>query len=154
MSAANADTTTFKLQINFEQWGSDHTYLQELTCALAGAKMGAIDFELMSLEELWSLHEKLAEMLAQRLTSEKAALEARLKRLDQTKVGPKIERNVSGRERRPYPVVIPKYRNPDDPCETWSGRGKQPRWLVALLRAGKDMEDFRIAAEAPSRQRI
>ena len=114
-------------------------------CALAGwAKMGAIDFELMSLDELWSLHERLAAMLAERLTSERAALEARLNKLNQTRVVPKIERNAAGRERRPYPVVIPKYRNPDDPSETWSGRGKPPRWLVPLLRAGKHIDSFRI----------
>jgi DNA-binding protein H-NS len=109
--------------------------------------MGVIDFELMSLDELWFLHERLAEMLAKRLTSEKAALEARLKKLNQTEVVPKLERHVSAAVRRPYPVVIPKYRNPGDPSETWSGRGKQPRWLVALLRAGKDIDDFRIASE-------
>jgi DNA-binding protein H-NS len=113
--------------------------------------MGAIDFELMSLDELWSLHERLAEMLAERLTLEKAALETRLKKLNQTEAAPKIEGNVSARERRAYPVVIPKYRNPDDPSETWSGRGKQPRWLVALLGAGKHIGDFRIGPEAPSR---
>ena len=113
--------------------------------------MGAIDFELMSLDELWSLHERLAAMLAERLTSEKAALEARLKKLNQTQVAPKIERNASGGERRPYPVVVPKYRNPDDPSETWSGRGKQPRWLVALLRAGKHIDDFRITPEPTTR---
>ena len=79
--------------------------------------MGAIDFELMSLDELWSLHERLAELLAERLRSEKAALEARLRKLNQAEVAPKIER-----PRRPYPVVVPKYRNPDDASETWSGR--------------------------------
>jgi DNA-binding protein H-NS len=113
--------------------------------------MGAADFELMSLDELWSLHERLAEMLAERLTSEKAALEARLKKLNQTEFAPKVGRNAVGGERRPYPVVIPKYRNPGDPSETWSGRGKQPRWLVALLRTGKQIDDFRIAPEAPIR---
>ena len=46
--------------------------------------------------------------------------------------------------RRPYPPVSPKYRNPDQPSETWSGRGKQPRWLVAQLRLGKRIEDFSI----------
>jgi DNA-binding protein H-NS len=112
--------------------------------------MGAIDFELMSLDELWSFHERLAAMLAERLTSEKAALEARLRKLNQTEVAPKVERKASGGERRPYPVVIPKYRNPVDPFETWSGRGKQPRWLVALLRAGKQIEDFRITPEPPT----
>jgi hypothetical protein len=40
-------------------------------------------------------------------------------------------------ERRPYPPISPKYRNPDLPSETWSGRSKQPRWLVAQLRSGR-----------------
>jgi DNA-binding protein H-NS len=109
--------------------------------------MRATDLELMSLDELWSLHERIAELLAARLTSEKAALEARLKKLNQAEVAPIVRRNAVGEARRPYPVVIPKYRNPGDPSETWSGRGKQPRWLVALLRTGKQIDDFRIDPE-------
>jgi DNA-binding protein H-NS len=46
--------------------------------------------------------------------------------------------------RRPYPQVFPKYSNPAKPSETWAGRGKQPRWLIAQLRAGKKLDDFRI----------
>ncbi|HTE96912.1 MAG TPA: H-NS family nucleoid-associated regulatory protein, partial [Bradyrhizobium sp.] len=34
--------------------------------------------------------------------------------------------------------------NPAKPSETWAGRGKQPRWLTAQLRAGKKLDDFRI----------
>jgi DNA-binding protein H-NS len=30
-------------------------------------------------------------------------------------------------QRRPYPKVTPKFKNPQDPSQTWSGRGKQPR---------------------------
>ena len=33
--------------------------------------------------------------------------------------------------------VAPKYRNPADPSQTWSGRGRQPRWFKAALRKGK-----------------
>ena len=33
--------------------------------------------------------------------------------------------------------VKPKYRNPKNPGETWSGRGRQPRWYTAAIRAGK-----------------
>lgn len=31
-------------------------------------------------------------------------------------------------------VVAPKYRNPEDASQTWSGRGKRPLWLVAALK--------------------
>lgn len=40
--------------------------------------------------------------------------------------------------------VAPKYRNPDNPTETWTGRGRQPRWLVAKLGRGGKINDFRI----------
>ncbi len=40
--------------------------------------------------------------------------------------------------------VAPKYRNPAKPSETWTGRGKQPRWMAALTAKGKKPEDFLI----------
>lgn len=41
--------------------------------------------------------------------------------------------------------VAPKYRNPSNENETWSGRGKQPRWLAAYTAQGRALEEFRIA---------
>ncbi|SOT96455.1 DNA-binding protein [Xanthomonas arboricola pv. fragariae] len=41
--------------------------------------------------------------------------------------------------------VPPKYRNPANPQEAWTGRGKQPRWLAELTAAGKKVEDFLIS---------
>jgi len=40
--------------------------------------------------------------------------------------------------------VEPKYRNPANSSETWSGRGKQPRWLAALTAQGRKPADFAI----------
>ena len=40
--------------------------------------------------------------------------------------------------------VAPKYRNPDNKRETWAGRGRQPRWVVAKLKAGKKLQDLKI----------
>lgn len=40
--------------------------------------------------------------------------------------------------------VAPKYRNPANPSETWSGRGRQPRWLAALVQKGKEPSEFLI----------
>ena len=42
-------------------------------------------------------------------------------------------------------TVAPKYRNPENPSETWAGRGVKPRWMQALLARGKSMDDFKIA---------
>jgi DNA-binding protein H-NS len=41
-------------------------------------------------------------------------------------------------------TVAPKYRNPADPEQTWSGRGKRPRWFNDALKAGKKEKDLAI----------
>lgn len=43
--------------------------------------------------------------------------------------------------RKPIP---PKYANPDDRSQTWTGRGRKPRWVVAALDAGKSLDDLTI----------
>lgn len=53
---------------------------------------------------------------------------------------------VIPRPSRTLGKVPPKYRNPHDPEVTWSGRGKQPRWLVALIAKGHRPEEFLIRA--------
>jgi DNA-binding protein H-NS len=40
--------------------------------------------------------------------------------------------------------VAPKYRNPANPKETWSGRGRQPLWLAAQVKKGRKAEEFLI----------
>jgi DNA-binding protein H-NS len=37
-----------------------------------------------------------------------------------------------------------KYRNPADHAQTWSGRGKRPRWFNAALASGKKEKDLLI----------
>ncbi len=38
----------------------------------------------------------------------------------------------------------PKYANPDNPDQTWTGRGRQPQWLKDALKSGKSMDDLAI----------
>ena len=40
--------------------------------------------------------------------------------------------------------VAAKYMNPADSSETWSGRGRPPRWLAAKVKAGAKFEDFSV----------
>ena len=44
--------------------------------------------------------------------------------------------------RRTRAAAKPKYRNPSDPTQTWSGRGKRQRWFEAALSGGAAMEDM------------
>ena len=106
-----------------------------------------LNLDAMTIDEMWQLHEEIGRVLSIRLTSEKRELEKRLARLrreseiSQSKPADEQPREVP-RERRKYPTVFPKYRNPNKPFETWSGRGKQPRWLTAALKSGQTIEEF------------
>lgn len=40
--------------------------------------------------------------------------------------------------------AAPKYRNPQNPEETWTGRGRKPHWVHAALTAGVDISDLEI----------
>lgn len=100
---------------------------------------------LLSIEELWVLHEEIAATLSEKIAAEKKMLEERLRLLAKAHVEQTVR---TSRRRRPYPPVLPKFRNPDEPSETWAGRGKQPRWVRKQLRSGKRMDDFRIEAVA------
>ena len=96
------------------------------------------DLAMMTTAALWSLREELDAILATKLDAEKQELERRLARLNG-----RVEQRQKAR--RPYPKVPPKYRNPERPSETWSGRGKQPRWVRAHLRSGMKVDDLLIA---------
>jgi DNA-binding protein H-NS len=99
----------------------------------------------MSVDELWKLHELVVAELSRKLAAERVVLEQRLRQLGSTVTNGNVKR-----ERRPYPRVLPKYRNPKNRNETWAGRGKQPRWLTAQLRSGKKLGDFLIRRRADS----
>ncbi|GIX35901.1 MAG: DNA-binding protein [Lysobacteraceae bacterium] len=50
----------------------------------------------------------------------------------------------TGGRRGKVSKVAPKYRNPADPSQTWTGRGKRPLWVQAHLDAGGSLEALRI----------
>ncbi len=102
-------------------------------------------FEEMEFDDLLSLHEEITKILSEKITAEKRELEKRLAKLNQAQAVSSASRTNRG-ARRKYAKVLPKYRNPAS-METWSGRGKQPRWLIAALAAGHKIEEFEIRNE-------
>jgi DNA-binding protein H-NS len=94
----------------------------------------------MAVDDLWGLHLEISEMLGKKLEEKRKQVEERIERVRRKL--PAIAPLASSR--RPYPPVLPKFRNPDEPSETWAGRGKKPRWLTRQLRAGRRLDDFRI----------
>lgn len=56
---------------------------------------------------------------------------------------PKKTRKAAGKTRGASKIA-PKYRNPANEKETWTGRGRAPRWLAAQLASGRKQEEFLI----------
>lgn len=40
------------------------------------------------------------------------------------------------------PGAAPAYVNPDNPEQTWSGRGRRPRWVHEALEGGRTLEEM------------
>jgi DNA-binding protein H-NS len=91
----------------------------------------------MSTDGVWDLFEKVNSMLADKIDAEKAKLNGRLRR---------VESVSTNRVRRPYPPVRPKYKNPNNPAEVWSGRGIRPLWVRKQLKTGNKLDQLLIAA--------
>jgi len=101
--------------------------------------MESNDLKSMSIDELWNLHQEVAAELTDKITEEKTRLKERLRKIEAAGNVVRLDH-----ERRPYLKVRPKYQNSKNPAETWSGRGKRPRWLTVQLRTGKGLDDFLI----------
>ncbi|MBV8893691.1 MAG: H-NS histone family protein [Acidobacteria bacterium] len=117
-----------------------------------------LELENLSDEQLRTLQSRVREIINQRVQSriDEFRLMAREAGFEMTlsKIGegqgrrgrPRIERQSSQDQRRgPLP---PLYRNPENPAETWSGRGIPPRWLREQMeKTGKPKEDFLIVRQ-------
>jgi DNA-binding protein H-NS len=95
------------------------------------------NFASMSVDELWEIHEDISKRLEAKILAEKKKLELRLNSLHPAKTD-------RPNAHRPYPPVVPKFANPDDPSQVWSGRGRRPQWVKEKLASGLALEDLSI----------
>lgn len=93
----------------------------------------------MSISKLTDLKRKVDAILAFKIAEERRALQSRLSNLDRVASG--AARSHRGGVRG---KVAPKYRNTENPAETWAGRGLKPKWLTSAIKAGGKLEDFSI----------
>src|SRR5579871_3483619 len=98
----------------------------------------------MSIDKLVDLRGRIDAVLGSKVAEERRTLESELAKLSRVEMGGGRSKAAFGRGVRG--MVAPKYRNPENPSETWAGRGLKPRWLTAALESGKKLDDFRIAA--------
>lgn len=103
----------------------------------------AIELERMSLKELKDLQLRVSSAISSFEDRKKREAIAELEQKARD-LGFKLNELVAAapmRKRRPAKA---KYGNPANPSETWTGRGRKPRWVEAALKAGKSLEDLLI----------
>jgi DNA-binding protein H-NS len=96
----------------------------------------------MSIDKLTKLRDQVETALHSKVANERRTLEAELTKLSRFSTPGPRSKGLRLGARGP---VAPKYRNPDNPSETWAGRGLKPLWLAAAIKGGKKLEHFSIA---------
>lgn len=79
--------------------------------------------------------------IAEKEEQEKQELKAKLSSIA-SEAGYSLEELANSKPKKK--PSSPMYRNPEDPSQVWSGKGRKPNWLVTALEAGKSLEDFKI----------
>ena len=102
-----------------------------------------MDIDSLSLSELKALRSKVDRAIA---TYEERKKKEALAELDDMarKMGYSLAELMSLTGKKMRKPVAAKYANPEDAAETWTGRGRKPKWVVAALENGKSLEDLEI----------
>jgi len=111
----------------------------------------SIKLDTLSVQELEALIQKAQELIARKQAQQEklAGARAEIERIAR-EAGVSVDELLVQASKAPRKAsavrkpVAAKYRNPADASQTWSGRGKRPRWLADALAAGKALESFAV----------
>lgn len=105
--------------------------------------MADIDLSALSLQELKQLEKNVAKAITSFEERRKTDARAKVDELAR-ELGFSLNELAEAAPSRKRAASEPKYRDPENPEITWSGRGRKPAWIVDGLAAGKSLEDFAI----------
>lgn len=103
-----------------------------------------MDLNSLSLAELKKLHKDVTAAITNYEGRTKAKARAELE-AHARELGFNLAELIGGEapSRKRSPAVA-KYRHPENPAETWSGRGRKPAWFAAAIASGKTPDDLAI----------
>jgi DNA-binding protein H-NS len=105
-----------------------------------------IDLSKLSIEELQTLAQDIEREIVSRREAERERVLTQMRELAAS-LGMSLEEVLrTERGKGGGGIVPPKYRNPNDPSLTWTGRGKRPTWVNEALASGKSLEDLAISS--------
>lgn len=102
-----------------------------------------IDLNNMSLKDLRDLQSRVTKAVATFEDRRRKEALAEVEEVARAKGFTLSELTGSSAPKKRAPATA-KYANPADPSDTWSGRGRKPRWMEAALKAGKSLTDLSI----------
>ncbi len=94
----------------------------------------------MSLKQLLDFETQVQNAIASTRERERAKVKLEMAELAE-KRGFKLQELIG---RGKGKTRAPKYANPENPSQTWTGRGRKPNWLVSKVSKGAKMEAFAI----------
>ena len=107
---------------------------------------GGIDLSKLSIEELETLAKDIQAEVTARREAERQRVLGQMRELAAS-LGLTLEEVVRlerSQSKGTAGGAQARYRHPNDPSLTWSGRGKRPAWLTEALAAGKSLDDFAV----------
>ena len=106
--------------------------------------MADYDLEALSLSELKKMQKDVAKAISTYQDRQKAEARAKVEALAR-KLGYSLAELVSTETKFSRAPAAAKYRHPENPALTWSGRGRKPQWFMEAQETGKTVSDLAIS---------
>ena len=102
------------------------------------------DYQSLSESELQAIIDSAEKALKNIQANKRKDVVAQIKELAAS-IDVTVDIHESDKKSARIGVKVPvKYRHPEDPEKTWTGRGVMPTWLKALINAGHDRSEFEV----------
>ncbi|WP_104017773.1 H-NS histone family protein [Roseovarius nitratireducens] len=105
--------------------------------------MTDFDLEALSLPELKKMQKDIAKAISNFEDRQKAVARTKVEAVAR-EMGYSLAELIGTDGKPKRTRVAPKYRHPENPDVTWSGRGRKPQWFVDALAAGTPAGDLEI----------
>ncbi|MGD9662773.1 MAG: H-NS family nucleoid-associated regulatory protein [Porticoccaceae bacterium] len=105
-----------------------------------------MDISTLSLVELQNLLQQIPAEIKKREEQDKQKVLDELKALAESR-GFSLDSLVKAKEKgkvKAVRTVKAKYRNPANPEQTWTGRGRKPQWVAEWIAGGRSIDELAV----------
>ena len=103
-----------------------------------------IDYNSLSLDQLKEIKKNSELAIADYQTRQRKEAVAKATEIAKAAGFSSLENMLAAQSTKKPQWANPKYRHPENPELTWTGRGRKPAWIAEAQAAGKLLEEFAI----------